>query len=311
MASPGPETRSEIGRNYAKSALQITPKGTEAAAHGVEMGSAASIRAAPLGRLSVLPEAVLEHLMCLLDGASLCALCRCCRTLSSTDTDAVWEELLRRELGLWPAGRTLAYEGSARHVYASLCGRDAEVFDAELLSRRVRRTPAVAAEPWLWTLGVRLELRNPYPCATWFLFGARPASGASLFSGAAPASGAPPRRPGSGLTLSLAAAPTCRGYREVHHSRGLLSGEGGGIVLMSLRLCGDSREEAGHEVEQEAWALLLPPYVPPWFGDLRVVGGGGESGGGGGGGEGGDGSSDESEAEEASAPPDVVLANHS
>ena len=38
-------------------------------------------------------------------------------------------------------------------------------------------------------------LRNPYPCATWFLFGARPASGASLFSAAdaelAGGSGAP------------------------------------------------------------------------------------------------------------------------
>ena len=198
-----------------------------------EMGSAASIRAAPLGRFHVLPEAVLEHLMCLLDGASLCALCRCCRGLRSTDTSAVWEELLRRELGIWPAGRALTPGGgSARDVYARLHGRDAQVFEAELLSRRVKQAPAVAAEPWpypnpnpialalalalaltlaltpnakqapavaaepwLWTLGVRLELRNPYPCATWFLFGARPASGASLFSAAdaelAGGSGAP------------------------------------------------------------------------------------------------------------------------
>ena len=159
------------------------------------MGSAASIRAAPLGRLAVLPEAVLEHLMCQLDGASLCALCRCCRGLHSTDKGAVWEELLLRELGIWPAGRTLICDGGAREAYARLRGRDAEVFEAELLSRRVKQAPAVAAEPWLWTLGVRLELRNPYPCATWFLFGARPASGASLFSAAdaelAGGSGAP------------------------------------------------------------------------------------------------------------------------
>ena len=118
------------------------------------MGSAASIRAAPLGRLAVLPDAVLEHIMCLLDGASLCALCRCCRSLLSTDVAAVWEELLWRELGIWPAGHALSCGGGAREVYARVCGRDAEVFDAELLSRRVKRAPAVAAEPWLWTLGV-------------------------------------------------------------------------------------------------------------------------------------------------------------
>ena len=183
-----------VGRGDAKRALS--------------MGSAASIRAAPLGRLAVLPDAVLEHIMCLLDGASLCALCRCCRGLLSTDVAAVWEELLRRELGIWPAGRALSCGGGAREVYARVCRRDAEVFDAELLSRRVKRAPAVAAEPWLWTLGVRLELRNPYPCATWFLFGARPASGASLFSGGGVG------RPGSEqrLALSLATAPTCRGY---------------------------------------------------------------------------------------------------
>ena len=215
------------------------------------MGSAASIRVAPLGRFHVLPEAVLEHLMCLLDGASLCALCRCCRGLRSTDTAAVWEELLRRELGIWPAGRTLISDGGAREVYARLCGRDAEVFEAELLSRRVKQAPAVAAEPWLWTLGVRLELRNPYPCATWFLFGARPASGASLFSGAEPASGGAPHRSGGAplrLTLSLAAAPTCRGYKaRGPHLQGLEGGVGRGIVLMSLRLCGESH------VEQQAW----------------------------------------------------------
>ena len=121
------------------------------------MGSAASIRAAPLGRFHVLPEAVLEHLMCLLDGASLCALCRCCRGLRSTDTAAVWEEILRRELGIWPAGRALTPGGgSARDVYARLHGRGAQVFEAELLSRRVKQAPAVAAQPWLVRARVRV-----------------------------------------------------------------------------------------------------------------------------------------------------------
>ena len=82
--------------------------------------------------------------------ASLCALCRCCRGLRSTDTAAVWEELLRRELGIWPAGRALIPGGgSARDAYARLHGRDAQVFEAELLSRRVKQAPAVAAQPWL------------------------------------------------------------------------------------------------------------------------------------------------------------------
>jgi len=225
------------------------------------MGSAASIRAAPLGRFHCLPEALLEHLLCMLDGATLLKLCRCCRGLRGTDTSAVWEVLLRRELGIWPVGRTLTCGGSAREAYARLYGRDTEVFGAELNSRRVKQSPAVAAEPWLWTLGVRLELRNPYPCATWFLFGASPASGASLWSGSASGDGERPT-----LTLSLASAMRCKGYTRPRPEGLVLPGAGGehgpgDIVLMSVRLRGASLREAEQEAGLEAWGLLLPPCL--------------------------------------------------
>ena len=283
------------------------------------MGTGASIlrlrEPTLLGLFASLPHEVLEHLLRMCDANSLCIIRRCGHGLrSSADSPAVWESLLRRSFGLSPAGLTLLEEcgkteGSTRDLYVDLQRRDAEAFDAELLSRRVKQASAVAAEPWLWTLGLRLEMRNPFPCAAWLLFCTRPASGAPLWPSASSEGGG-----GARVELALAHAPTCKGYTSLPRMEGPgAQEEPSGVVLMSLQLraAADAR---GAEADHEAWGVLLPPCVPPPSG-----GGGGQprgtSGRVGGAGDAGRGpsspcSSSSSDDDEAAAPPpDLVIVN--